>query len=196
MTTASSTTQASKRASPTCSSTSRPRRTCLSPPAPTRRCRSRGFARGELVEIWAAPHARAPHARVQAGRVLWEDAIGAQLPETRNVPATAPGKAESFSLRRARLRGRPQRRGRPAEQRDASADFEGPIGVGTRFRTEVKTIGRAVPTVVEFTGFERPRRVASVTRASMMETEGALRFESVPMARGCVGRETSGHAAR
>jgi hypothetical protein len=56
---------------------------------------------------------------------------------------------------------------------------EGPIGVGTRFHTELKTIGRTMPMVVEFTGFERPRRLASVTRSSMMETEGALTFESV-----------------
>ena len=34
--------------------------------------------------------------------------------------------------------------------------------------------------VVEFTGYERPSRLASVTRSSIMETEGALTFESVP----------------
>ena len=34
--------------------------------------------------------------------------------------------------------------------------------------------------IVEFTGYERPRGLASVTRSSMMETEGALTFESVP----------------
>jgi hypothetical protein len=33
---------------------------------------------------------------------------------------------------------------------------------------------------LEFTGFERPWRLASVTRSSMMVTEGALTFESVP----------------
>ena len=57
---------------------------------------------------------------------------------------------------------------------------EGPIGLGTRFHTQLKTMGRTMPMVVEFTGFERPRRLASVTRSSMMETEGALTFESVP----------------
>ena len=46
---------------------------------------------------------------------------------------------------------------------------EGPIGLGTRFHTQLKTMGRAMPMVVEFTGFERPRRLASVTRSSMME---------------------------
>ena len=57
---------------------------------------------------------------------------------------------------------------------------EGRIGPGTRFHTELKTAGRTMPMVVEFTDFERPRRLASVTRSSMMETEGALTFESVP----------------
>ena len=57
---------------------------------------------------------------------------------------------------------------------------EGPVGVGARFHTELKTLGRTMPMVVEFTGFDRPRRLASVTRSSMMETEGALMFESVP----------------
>ena len=49
---------------------------------------------------------------------------------------------------------------------------EGPIGLGTRFRTDLETTGRTMSMIVEFT--ERPRRLASVTRSSMMETEGAL----------------------
>ena len=64
--------------------------------------------------------------------------------------------------------------------RDAEQISEGPIGSGTRFRTELETMGRTMPMIVEFTGYERPRRLASVTRSSMMETEGALTFESVP----------------
>ena len=64
--------------------------------------------------------------------------------------------------------------------RDAEQISEGPIGSGTRFRTELETMGRTVPMIVEFTGYERPRRLASVTRSSMMATEGALTFESVP----------------
>lgn len=56
---------------------------------------------------------------------------------------------------------------------------EGPIGLGTRFRAELETMGRTMPMFVEFTGYERPRRLASVTRSSMMETEGALSFDSV-----------------
>ena len=57
---------------------------------------------------------------------------------------------------------------------------EGPIGEGTRFHTELRTMGRTMPMVVEFTGYERPSRLASATRSSMMETEGALTFEPVP----------------
>jgi hypothetical protein len=36
-----------------------------------------------------------------------------------------------------------------------------------------------MPMTVEFTEFERPRRLASKTRSSVMETTGALTFESV-----------------
>ncbi len=57
---------------------------------------------------------------------------------------------------------------------------EGPIGLGARFRTELETMRRTMPMLVEYSGYERPWRLASVTRSSMMETEGALTFESVP----------------
>lgn len=57
---------------------------------------------------------------------------------------------------------------------------DGPIGVATRFRTELSTMGGTMPMTVEFTGYERPSRLASVTHSSMMETEGALTFESIP----------------
>ncbi len=40
-------------------------------------------------------------------------------------------------------------------------------------------MGRTMPMVVESTGYERGSRLASVTRSSMMETEGALTFEPV-----------------
>ncbi|HET8977660.1 MAG TPA: SRPBCC family protein [Solirubrobacteraceae bacterium] len=55
----------------------------------------------------------------------------------------------------------------------------GPVGVGTRFDTELKTMGRTMPMAVEFTGVDRPRRLASVTRSSMMVTEGELTFEPI-----------------
>ena len=56
---------------------------------------------------------------------------------------------------------------------------EGATGPGTRFRTELRTMGRTMPLIVEFTAYERPRRLASVTRSSMMLTEGALTFDPV-----------------
>ena len=56
---------------------------------------------------------------------------------------------------------------------------EGPIGEGTRFHAELRTMGRTMPMVVELTGYKRPSRLASVTRSSMMETDGALTFEPV-----------------
>jgi len=55
----------------------------------------------------------------------------------------------------------------------------GPIGAATQFQTEPKTIGRTMPMTVELTQFERPRLLASRTTSSMMETKGALTFESV-----------------
>jgi len=58
----------------------------------------------------------------------------------------------------------------------------GAIGLGTRFRAEIKTMGRALPMTIEFTGFERPRQLASRTRLSTMEIRGALTFD--PVSRG------------
>ena len=63
--------------------------------------------------------------------------------------------------------------------RDAEHISAGPIGSGTRFRTELETMGQTMPMIVEFTGHEQPRRLASLTRSSMMENQGALTFESV-----------------
>ncbi|HEX9104577.1 MAG TPA: SRPBCC family protein [Polyangia bacterium] len=56
---------------------------------------------------------------------------------------------------------------------------QGPIGVGARFTAESVTRGRAVPMVIELTAFERPRRLASVTRMSSMEIRGGLTFDAV-----------------
>jgi carbon monoxide dehydrogenase subunit G len=52
-----------------------------------------------------------------------------------------------------------------------------PIGLGSRFRAELKTGRRTMPMMIEFTGFDRPRRLASATHSSMMDTVGALTFE-------------------
>ncbi len=52
-----------------------------------------------------------------------------------------------------------------------------PIGLGSRFRANLKTGMRTMPMAIEFTGFDRPHRLASSTHSSMMETVGALTFE-------------------
>jgi uncharacterized membrane protein len=54
---------------------------------------------------------------------------------------------------------------------------EEPIGSGSRFRAELKTRRKTMAMIIEFTGFDRPRRLASSTHSSMMETTGALTFE-------------------
>jgi len=63
-----------------------------------------------------------------------------------------------------------------------------PIGSDSRFRAELKTgpRTRTMSMIIEFTDFERPRRLASLTYSSMMETTGALTFE--PQARGTLMR--------
>ena len=40
-------------------------------------------------------------------------------------------------------------------------------------------MGRTMPMTVEFTDYDRPRRVASCTRSSMMTTDGTLSFEPI-----------------
>ncbi len=56
----------------------------------------------------------------------------------------------------------------------------GPIGLGTQFRAETVSMGRTVEMVIEFTTFERPRRLASSTRMSGMDVQGSLTFDPVP----------------
>lgn len=41
-------------------------------------------------------------------------------------------------------------------------------------------MGRAVPMVIEVTGYDRPRRLASTTHMSSMDLQGALTFDPVP----------------
>jgi uncharacterized membrane protein len=53
----------------------------------------------------------------------------------------------------------------------------GPIGVGTRFRVEARTGGRTAGMTMEVTGHERPRRLASSIRSSIMEVDGTLTFD-------------------
>jgi len=55
---------------------------------------------------------------------------------------------------------------------------EGPIGVGTRFHSVMTGAGGADMTI-EFTEFDRPRRIAETTRMTNMDIDGALTFEPV-----------------
>jgi carbon monoxide dehydrogenase subunit G len=56
----------------------------------------------------------------------------------------------------------------------------GPIGPGTRFRAEFASRRRPVAMTIEFTGYQRPRRLASWSRLPMMDIRGALTFDPVP----------------
>jgi hypothetical protein len=52
-----------------------------------------------------------------------------------------------------------------------------PIGSGTRFAATLTSRSRLITMTIEFTEFERPRRLASVSTAGAIETVGALTFE-------------------
>lgn len=65
------------------------------------------------------------------------------------------------------------------KMRRAEKITPGPIGVGTRFSAEMTMARRTTPMTIEFTGFERPRRLASTTRLSWMEIRGSLSFDPV-----------------
>jgi hypothetical protein len=55
----------------------------------------------------------------------------------------------------------------------------GPIGRGTQLRAATKTMGRPVEMTIEFTDYERHRRLASSTHLPTMEIQGALTFNPV-----------------
>lgn len=57
---------------------------------------------------------------------------------------------------------------------------EGAVGLGARFRAELTTMGRTMPMTIEITGFDRPRRLASATHSTMMDTVGAITFDQAP----------------
>jgi hypothetical protein len=56
----------------------------------------------------------------------------------------------------------------------------GPIGVGSRFRDEFKTMGRPAEIAIEIIEYERPRRLTDWIRMSMMDIRGGLTFDPVP----------------
>jgi len=66
------------------------------------------------------------------------------------------------------------------QMRRAEQISEGPIGIGARFRAETVSMGRAVPVVIEFTGFDRPARIEETAHMSSMDLHGGLTFEPVP----------------
>jgi carbon monoxide dehydrogenase subunit G len=54
-----------------------------------------------------------------------------------------------------------------------------PIGVGTKFQSVMTGTGMAVEITVEFTGFDRPHRIAEKSHMSDMDITGGLFFEPV-----------------
>jgi len=56
----------------------------------------------------------------------------------------------------------------------------GPVGAGTRFRAKTKTMRGSADMTIEFTAFERPRRLASSTHMSSTDIHGTLTFNPVP----------------
>ena len=57
---------------------------------------------------------------------------------------------------------------------------EGPIGLGTRFRASIGAGRRPLGMEVEYTGFERPTRIASTSRMSTADFSGTLTFTPAP----------------
>jgi uncharacterized membrane protein len=68
------------------------------------------------------------------------------------------------------------------KMRRAELISDGPIAAGTRFRAETTSMGRTVQMVIEFTGFERPRRIQETVHMSSMDLQGAVTFDPVPEA--------------
>lgn len=66
------------------------------------------------------------------------------------------------------------------QMRNVEQTSAGPIGLGTTFRAESMSQGRPVEMTITFTGFERPRRLASATHMATMDIKGTLTFEPVP----------------
>jgi Polyketide cyclase / dehydrase and lipid transport len=55
----------------------------------------------------------------------------------------------------------------------------GPIGPRTRFRAEAVALGRTVGMTIQYTVYERPRRLASSIHMSAADIVGTLRFAPV-----------------
>jgi uncharacterized protein YndB with AHSA1/START domain len=53
----------------------------------------------------------------------------------------------------------------------------GPVGAGTKFRSAVASRGRTAEMLIEFTGYDRPRRLASTTTMQQADISYTLTFE-------------------
>jgi hypothetical protein len=56
-----------------------------------------------------------------------------------------------------------------------------PVGLGSRFRAEMRTWPRPVVMTTVNTGYDRPRRLVSTTRLATMDIQGTLTFDPVPV---------------
>jgi uncharacterized protein YndB with AHSA1/START domain len=63
--------------------------------------------------------------------------------------------------------------------RRAEKRSPGPIGPGTRFRAEAVTLGRTTRMTIEYTTYERPRRLASSIHMPAADITGTLRFDPI-----------------
>jgi len=61
----------------------------------------------------------------------------------------------------------------------AEKETAGPIGKGTRFRSAVRSGGRTAEMLIENTGYDRPRLLASTTTMKQMDIAYTLKFEPV-----------------
>jgi polyketide cyclase/dehydrase/lipid transport protein len=57
---------------------------------------------------------------------------------------------------------------------------DGPIGVGTKFHSVMRGVGGGADMTIEFTEFDRPRRIAETTHMANMNINGLLTFQPVP----------------
>jgi hypothetical protein len=56
----------------------------------------------------------------------------------------------------------------------------GPVGLGSQFQAQPRSLGRPVEMRIEYSAFDRPRRLASSTRLANMDIDGELTFDAVP----------------
>ncbi|ABL82400.1 MULTISPECIES: SRPBCC family protein [unclassified Nocardioides] len=61
----------------------------------------------------------------------------------------------------------------------AEKETAGPIGKGTRFKSAVRSGGRTAEMLIENTGYDRPRLLASTTTMKQMDIAYTLKFEPV-----------------